>query len=323
MSFLTRLLPFPSHQPAAPRPRIPKSRIFYNPPDADPDYDPTLTDSDDSEVDDLLALFPRPSLTRPPPPMRLTLTPTPHVYGFPPSGGVLLLTAPAPADLEFLGLPAIPAEEIPPPLPPPLPPLEEGREKEEEEAFCERMRLLGAQWWKEGEAEMCRAKTLRGRYRLDADGLDIGGLRTVRLVAVGFEEAAGAVGGAAEGAAAGGVWVYRDRWGQREEAKFRRRDERWREYEVLGRDAVDHEARRRGRHARRRERREHERRIARVAAARTMEERCRVIRECEGEYFESVEAWRKVVMEEYVREGVLAPDRDRLFRRTSEDGYLL
>lgn len=317
MSFLTRLLPFASHQPAAPRPRIPKSRIFYNPPDADPDYDPTLTDSDDSEVDDLLALFPRPSLTRPPPLMRLTLTPKPRVYGFPPSGGgVLLLTAPTPADLEFLGLPAIPAEEIPPLLP-----LEEGgREKEEEEAFCERMRLLGAQWWKEGEAEMCRAKTLRGRYRLDADGLDIGGLRTVRLVAVGFE--AGAIIGGAEGAG-GGVWVYRERWGQREEAKFRRRNERWREDEELGRDAVDHEERRRGRRARRRERREEERRIARVAAARTMEERCRVIRECEGEYFESVEAWRKVVMEEHVREGVLAPDRDKLFRKTSEDGFFL
>ncbi|KAB2571847.1 hypothetical protein DBV05_g9494 [Lasiodiplodia theobromae] len=322
MSFLTRLLPFPS-QPA-PRPQNTKPRIFYNPPDADPDYDPTLTDSDDSELDGLTTLFPEPSLTRPPPPMRLTLTPNPHVYGFPPRcGGVLFLTAPAPADLEFLGLPAIPAEEIPPP------PLLEGRpgreeEDEEEEAFCERMRLLGAQWWKEGEAEMCRAETLRGRYQLDADGQDLGGLRTVRLVAVGFEAGPGAaVSGAAEGAAAGGVWVYRDRWGQREEAKFRRRDERRRENEELGRDAVDHEARRRGRHARRRERREHERRIARVAAARTMEERCRVIRECEGEYFESVEAWRKVVMEDHVREGVVAPDRDRLFRKTSEDGYFL
>lgn len=68
---------------------------------------------------------------------------------------------------------------------------------------------------------------------------------------------------------------------------------------------------------RRRERREEERRIARVTAARTMEERC------EGEYFESVEAWRKVVMEEHVREGVVAPDRDRLFRKTYEDGYFL
>ncbi|KAK0638322.1 hypothetical protein DIS24_g9929 [Lasiodiplodia hormozganensis] len=315
MSFLTRLLPFPS-QPA-PRPQNTKPRIFYNPPDADPDRGPPSSDSADSEVDDLLALFPRPSLTRPPPPMRLTLTPKPHVYGFPPSGGVLVLTTPAPADLEFLGLPAIPAEEIPPP------PLEKrGREEEEEEeAFCERMRLLGAQWWKEGEAEMRRAERLRGRYRLDADGLDLGGLRTVRIVAVGFEAGA-IISGAAEGGG-GGVWVYRERWGQREEAKFRRRDERRREDDELGRDAVDHEARRRGRHARRRERREEERRIVRVAAARTMEERCRVIRECEGEYFESVEAWRKVVMEEHVREGVLAPDRDRLFRKTYEDGYFL
>lgn len=47
------------------------------------------------------------------------------------------------------------------------------------------------------------------------------------------------------------------------------------------------------------------RRCARVEAARTMEERCRVIRECGGEYFESVEAWRKVAMEEHVREGIV------------------
>ncbi|KKY13308.1 hypothetical protein UCDDS831_g09115 [Diplodia seriata] len=199
MFLLNRLLSG-SPQPA-PSPGSIDNPIFYYPPDADPDYQPTSLDDIDTDVDDT-ELFPRHSLRRPPPPMRLALTPRPHVYGYPPRcphGGVLVLADAAPADLEFLGLPAIPADEMPPLSGP-------GRE-DEEEAFCARMRLLGAQWWKEGEAELCRADVLSARFP-DEPGL--GGLRTVDLVAVGFEGVVGA-GGAPE---EGGVWAYRDRLGR-------------------------------------------------------------------------------------------------------------
>ncbi|KAH7020644.1 hypothetical protein B0J12DRAFT_688022 [Macrophomina phaseolina] len=308
MFLLNRLLPRPL-QPA-PSPENIDTRTFYYPPDADPDYQPTSLDDIDSDLDDI-DLFPAPSLSRPPPPMRLALTPRPHVYGFPPRcphGGALVLAGPAPADLEFLGLPAIPAAEIPP--------LAGPGSADEEEAFCERMRLLGAQWWKGGEAERRRAALMRAR---SPDRLDLGGLRTVELVAVGFEGVAGARGALEQG----GVWVYRDRWAERQQERDRRREHRWREDGQRGPSGVDREARMRECRARRRERREELRRIARVSAARTMDERCTVIRECGGEYFESVEAWRKVVMEEHVREGVIAPDRDMLFRKTYDDGDFL
>ncbi|KAL1639117.1 hypothetical protein SLS58_008204 [Diplodia intermedia] len=249
MFLLNRLLPG-SPQPA-PSPENIDTRIFYYPPDADPDYQPTSLDDIDSDLDDM-ELFPRHSLCRPPPPMRLALTPRPHVYGYPPRcphGGVLVLADAAPADLEFLGLPAIPADE--------MPPLSGPGAEDEEEAFCERMRLLGAEWWKEGEAELRRAEVLSARF---ADEPGLGGLRTVDLVAVGFEGVVGA-GGAPE---EGGVWAYRDRWAERQQERDRRREERWREDEQLGPSGVDREARMTKCRERRRERREELRRIARV-----------------------------------------------------------
>ncbi|GME60409.1 hypothetical protein GTA08_BOTSDO04368 [Neofusicoccum parvum] len=202
--------------------------------------------------------------------MRLTLTPHPHVYGHPPrAGGTLLLPqAVAPVDLEFLGLPAIPADEVAPPSGPDA--------VDEEEAFCERLRLLGAEWWLGGEEERALAcEDKRPRC----------GWRATGVVAVGFE------GGVDAG---GGVWVYRV-----SQVRERRVD---------------------GDRATTRERMlEQSRRSVRVSAARTMEERCRVIGECGGEYFESVEAWRKVVLEEHVREGIIAPDRERLFLSFPDD----
>lgn len=200
--------------------------------------------------------------------MRLTLTPHPHVYGHPPrAGGMLLLPrAVAPVDLEFLGLPAIPADEVASPSGPDA--------EDDEEAFCERLRLLGAEWWLGGEEEE-RALAREGeRPRC--------GWRVAGVVAVGFEGGVGAGGG-------GGVWVYRV--------------SQVRERRVVGDGATARERML-----------QQSRRSVRVGAARSMEERCRVIGECGSEYFESVEAWRKVVLEEHVREGVIAPDRERLFR---------
>lgn len=172
----------------------------------------------------------------------------------------------APVDLEFLGLPAIPADEVPP----------GAEEEEEEEAFRERTRLLGAEW-RESSSEQ------RGA------GMGGGG-RAKTVVGVGFE--GGVEAGRERGGGDGGVWVYRVAQG-----RDKRADEDWR----AARERMMVQWRWR----------------ARVEAARTMEERCRVIRECGGEYFESVEAWRKVAVEEHVREGIV----DGLFLDEEEEEY--
>lgn len=165
--------------------------------------------------------------------MRLTPTPHPHVYGHPPrAGGMPLLPrAAAPVDLEFLGLPAIPADEVAPPSGPDA--------EDDEEAFCERLRLLGAEWRLGGEKEERALAREEKRPR--------GGWRAAGVVVVGFEGGVGAGGGGG-----GGVWVYRV--------------SQVRERRVDGGGAAARERML-----------EQSRRSVRVGAARSMEERCRVI----------------------------------------------
>ncbi|KAF2188681.1 hypothetical protein K469DRAFT_660444 [Zopfia rhizophila CBS 207.26] len=62
-------------------------------------------------------------------------TPTIMIYGYPSRGGVIMLEDVSPTDLDFLALDRTD------------PPMFRHEDPEEEDAFCQRLLLLGAKWW--------------------------------------------------------------------------------------------------------------------------------------------------------------------------------
>jgi hypothetical protein len=57
------------------------------------------------------------------------------IFGYPSRGGIIILDDASPTDLEFLALDRMD------------PPLFRHEKSEEEDAFCQRLLLLGAKWW--------------------------------------------------------------------------------------------------------------------------------------------------------------------------------
>ena len=62
-------------------------------------------------------------------------TPTIIIYSYPSRGGVIMLVDASPTDLDFLALDRT------------NPPMFRHEDPEEEDAFCQRLLLLGAKWW--------------------------------------------------------------------------------------------------------------------------------------------------------------------------------
>lgn len=85
----------------------------------------------------------------------------PKVFGFPSSGGVLML----PLDIAVAGYLGIPRLEI----------VHRALDPVEEDAFCRRLRLLGAKWW---ESEYTRARKRFGMEKMteeeEKEGITVG-----------------------------------------------------------------------------------------------------------------------------------------------------